>query len=40
MFAYAFPDPGNVEPVSGMPWGCPAHSIGVLEGIMKVFYGR
>ena len=40
VFAYAFPDPSNVERVEGMPWGCVAHSIGVLDGIIKVFYGR
>lgn len=40
VFAYAFPDPASVERVEGMPWGCIAHSIGVLDGIIKVFDGR
>ncbi|CAM9960343.1 unnamed protein product [Scytosiphon promiscuus] len=40
VFAYAFPKPSEVERVDGMPWGCAAHTIGVLDGILKVFYGR
>lgn len=40
VFAYAFPKPSEVERVEGMPWGCAAHAVGVLDGILKVFYGR
>eukprot|EP00904_Undaria_pinnatifida_P000524 jgi/Undpi1/10472/HiC_scaffold_29.g12922.m1 len=40
VFAYAFPDPANAQPADGMPWGCAAHTVGVLDGILKVFYGR
>ncbi|CAM9908226.1 unnamed protein product, partial [Hapterophycus canaliculatus] len=40
VFAYGFPKPSEVERVEGMPWGCVAHSVGVLDGILKVFYGR
>lgn len=40
VFAYAFPKPSQAERVEGMPWGCAAHTVGVLDGILKVFYGR
>eukprot|EP00752_Nemacystus_decipiens_P008261 g7387.t1 len=40
VFAYAFPKPAEVERVEGMPWGCAAHAVGVLDGILKIFYGR
>ncbi|CAM9440562.1 unnamed protein product [Ectocarpus sp. 8 AP-2014] len=40
VFAYAFPKPSEPGRVGGMPWGCAAHTVGVLDGILKVFYGR
>lgn len=41
VFAYAYTNKENVgERVEGMPWGCVAHAIGVLDGIMLYIYGR
>lgn len=40
VFAYAFPDPEKTAPKEGMPWGCAAHTAGMLDGALKLFYGR
>ncbi|CAM9867534.1 unnamed protein product, partial [Laminaria digitata] len=40
VFAYAFTEHAVAGPVDGKPWGCAAHAVGVVDGILKVFYGR
>lgn len=41
VFAYAYTNQETVgERVDGMPWGCVAHAIGVLDGIMLYIYAR
>ena len=40
LFAYAYPDYTDPSPKDGMPWGCVAHAIGVLDSLLLVFYGR
>lgn len=37
MFAYGYVDLDNVE---GKQFGCPAHAIGMLDGILKIFFGK
>lgn len=41
VFAYAYADHEKAgDRVDGMPWGCAAHAVGVLDGIMLYIYGR
>ncbi|CAN0173723.1 unnamed protein product [Ascophyllum nodosum] len=40
VFKYGYQDSSRPETKEGMPWGCVAHAAGVLDGILKFFYGR
>ncbi|CAN0371091.1 unnamed protein product [Ascophyllum nodosum] len=40
VFKFAYQDSSQPVQKEGMPWGCVAHAAGVLDGILKFFYGR
>ncbi|CAN0010049.1 unnamed protein product [Sphacelaria rigidula] len=40
VFKFGYSDAANPVRTEGKPWGCAAHSLGVLDGILKYFYAR
>lgn len=40
VFKFGYSDSFNPVKKDGMPWGCVAHAAGILDGILKFYYGR
>ncbi|CAM9542239.1 unnamed protein product [Ascophyllum nodosum] len=40
VFKFGYHDSSRPVKKNGMPWGCVAHAAGILDGILKFYYGR